>query len=332
MKQKVLFVAHMLRGHVLVFHLPYMKWFQEQGYEVHLCSCNDTEKPVTEVPYCDRFFDLPFQRSPFGRQNLQVYREIKKLVDREDYALIHCHTPVGGMVGRLAARGARKRGTRVLYTAHGFHFFTGAPLRNWLLFYPAERFLARFTDLLITINREDEARARRFPARRVARTNGIGVDLSRFEPPADRAAVRAELGIGPDAPMVICVGEHSARKNHETVLRACAGEKDVQVFFSGVGEREDSLRELAAELGMAERTHFLGFRPCRKGFPWPRWRPWRQACPVWYPTCAAMPISSAPWTGECCARPWTRRASHRIFTFCWSTRRCGGRWGSATAA
>ena len=157
MKQKVLFVAHMLRGHVLVFHLPYMKWFQEQGYEVHLCSCNDTEKPVTEVPYCDRFFDLPFQRSPFGRQNLQVYREIKKLVDREDYALIHCHTPVGGMVGRLAARGARKRGTRVLYTAHGFHFFTGAPLRNWLLFYPAERFLARFTDLLITINREDEA-------------------------------------------------------------------------------------------------------------------------------------------------------------------------------
>lgn len=261
MKQKVLFVAHMLRGHVLVFHLPYMKWFQEQGYEVHLCSCNDTEKPVTEVPYCDRFFDLPFQRSPFGRQNLQVYREIKKLVDREDYALIHCHTPVGGMVGRLAARGARKRGTRVLYTAHGFHFFTGAPLRNWLLFYPAERFLARFTDLLITINREDEARARRFPARRVARTNGIGVDLSRFEPPADRAAVRAELGIGPDAPMVICVGEHSVRKNHETVLRACAGEKVVQVFFSGVGEREDSLRELAAELGMAERTHFLGFRP-----------------------------------------------------------------------
>ena len=108
MKQKVLFVAHMLRGHVLVFHLPYMKWFQEQGYEVHLCSCNDTEKPVTEVPYCDRFFDLPFQRSPFGRQNLQVYREIKKLVDREDYALIHCHTPVGGMVGRLAARGEVK--------------------------------------------------------------------------------------------------------------------------------------------------------------------------------------------------------------------------------
>ena len=165
------------------------------------------------------------------------------------------------MVGRLAARGARKRGTRVLYTAHGFHFFTCAPLKNWLLFYPAERFLARFTDLLITINREDEARARRFPARRVARINGIGVDLSRFDSQADRAAVRAELGIAPDAPVVICVGEHSARKNHETVLRACAGEKDVQVLFGGVGEREESLKALARELGMAERTHFLGFRP-----------------------------------------------------------------------
>ena len=261
MSRKVLFVATVLRMHVLVFHLPYMRWFQEQGYEVHLCCANDTPDPHPQVPYCDRWVELPFSRTPVSAGNREVFRRLKQLIDAEDYALIHCNTPVGGLLGRLAARAARKRGTRVVYTAHGFHFFTGAPLKNWLLFYPAERFLARFTDLLITINREDEARARRFPARRVARINGIGVDLSRFDSQADRAAVRAELGIAPDAPVVICVGEHSARKNHETVLRACAGEKDVQVLFGGVGEREESLKALARELGMAERTHFLGFRP-----------------------------------------------------------------------
>lgn len=260
MKKKVLFVAHMLRGHVLPFHLPYMKWFQEQGYEVHLCSRNDTGASADAVPYCDRFFDLPFERSPLRKENFQVYRQIKKLVEEEDYALVHCHTPSGGLTGRLATRNARKKGTRVLYTAHGFHFFTGAPLKNWLLFYPAECFLARMTDLLITINREDERRARRFPARKTARVNGVGVDLSRFETPVDRAKIRAELGLGAEEPVAICVGEHSARKNHETVLRAVAPLPQVKLIFCGAGEREPALRALAEELGMTERTLFLGFR------------------------------------------------------------------------
>ena len=129
MSRKVLFVATVLRMHVLVFHLPYMRWFQEQGYEVHLCCANDTPDPHPQVPYCDRWVELPFSRSPFSADNREVFRRLKQLIDAEDYALIHCNTPVGGLLGRLAARAARKRGTRVVYTAHGFHFFTGAPLK-----------------------------------------------------------------------------------------------------------------------------------------------------------------------------------------------------------
>lgn len=265
MNKKILFVATMLRGHVMVFHLPYMKWFQEHGYEVHLCARNDTEQPVVSVPYCDRFMELNFERSPLSRGNAAVYRQLKKIVDEGDYALIHCHTPVGGMLGRMSARAARRRGTKVLYTAHGFHFFNGAPLKNWLLFYPAERYLARYTDLLITINGEDELRARSFPAKQVARINGIGVDLSRFEMPVEqapvnRAAVRASLGIGIDEPVIITVGEHSVRKNHATLLRAAATLPGVQVLLCGWGEKRQELEMLATELHMAERTHFLGFR------------------------------------------------------------------------
>ncbi len=260
MKRKVLFVATVLRGHVLVFHLPYMQWFQQQGYEVHLCCRNDTPDPNVTVPFCDRFIELPFERSPLNRANLAVYRRLKALIDQEDYALIHCNTPVGGMLGRLCARAARRKGTKVVYTAHGFHFFTGAPLKNWLLFYPAERFLSRYTDLLITINGEDERRAQAFHARKAALVNGVGVDLSRFDQPVDRAAVRRALGLAEDTPVVICVGEHSVRKNHETVLRAVALLPQAHALLCGVGEKEAELRALAQELGIAQRVHFLGFR------------------------------------------------------------------------
>ena len=260
MKRKVLFVATVLRGHVLVFHLPYMRWFREQGYEVHLCCANDTPDPAPVVPECDRWIELPFSRSPFSPANRAVYRRLRALIDAEDYALIHCNTPVGGLLGRLAARSARHRGTRVVYTAHGFHFFTGAPLKNWLLFYPAERLLSRWTDLLITINGEDYARARRFHAGQVALVGGVGVALERFRAPVDRSAVRAALGLGDSEAVVITVGEHSARKNHETVLSAVAPLPGVHVLLCGVGERQEALEAQARALGMADRTHFLGFR------------------------------------------------------------------------
>jgi len=260
MKQKVLFVATVLRGHMLVFHLPYMKWLREQGYEVHCCAGNDTGEPNPDVPHCDRYIDLAFDRSPLSARNIAAYRQLKALIDTEHYALIHCHTPVGGMLSRLAARGARKHGTRVLYTAHGFHFYTGAPLLNWLLYYPAERWLSRFTDLLITINREDDARARRFHARETALVSGVGVDTARFSAPVDRAAARASLGLGAADRVVITVGEHIPRKNHLTCIEAVARLDGVTLLFCGVGEQETLLRERAEALGVAQRVRFLGFR------------------------------------------------------------------------
>ena len=260
MSKKVLFVATVLRGHVLVFHLPYMRWFQQQGYEVHLCCRNDTDGEVTQVPFCDRYFDLPFERSPFHRGNVQVYRQLKQIINENDYAIVHCHTPVGGMLARLAARKARRQGTRVIYTAHGFHFFKGAPLKNWLLFYPAERLLARWTDLLLTMNEEDAERARRLPAVQTACVNGVGVDLSRFDPPADRREMRDQLGLARDAKVIISVGEHSKRKNHQAILRAAAKLPDVQVLLCGWGEGLEKLKTLAGELNIADRVHFLGFR------------------------------------------------------------------------
>ena len=260
MKGKVLFAATVLRGHILVFHLPYMRWFQEQGYEVHCCARNDTEEETPVVPYCDRYLDMPFERSPLHPGNRGVYRQLKTLIDTQDYALIHCHTPVGGSLTRLAARDARRRGTRVMYTAHGFHFYDGAPLPNWLLFYPAERMLSRFTDLLVTINAQDYARALRFHARETALVAGVGVDTARFGAPVERAAVRASLGLAADAKVVMTVGEHIPRKNHATCLHAIAAAPEATLIFCGVGEQTQALMAQAKHLGVAHRVLFLGFR------------------------------------------------------------------------
>ena len=260
MNKKVLFVATVLRGHILVFHLPYMQWFRDQGYEVHCSARNDTADPTPMVPCCDRYIELAFERSPLHPGNRVAYKQLKQLMDQEGYALVHCHTPVGGMLARLAARASRKQGTKVVYTAHGFHFYSGAPLLNWLLYYPAERLLSWYTDLLITINREDAARAIHFHARETALVEGVGVDLTRFAVPVDRATVRAGLGIAQETPVVITVGEHIPRKNHEACIRAIAAIPGLTLLFCGVGELEAPLRALAEALAIADRVQFLGFR------------------------------------------------------------------------
>ena len=154
--KKVLFVATVVKTHIMVFHIPYLEWFKKNGYEVHVCAKNDYEnKDECIIPYCDKYHDLPFERSPFKANNLKVYKKLKEIINTNNYDIIHCHTPMGGALTRLAAHKARNRGTKVLYTAHGFHFYKGSPLINWLVYYPVERWLARYTDVLITINEED---------------------------------------------------------------------------------------------------------------------------------------------------------------------------------
>ena len=156
MSKTVLFVASVTKKHIIQFHLPYMKWLQEHGYKVHVCAGDDFEpdEPKT-VPYCDEYFIVPFYRSPFATRNFRSYRELRKLIAENKYELVHCHTPVAAAIARYALRTARKKqGTKVLYTAHGFHFYEGAPKIS-KLYYLAEKIMARYTDAIITINRED---------------------------------------------------------------------------------------------------------------------------------------------------------------------------------
>ena len=182
-------------GFVPQFERNNLKILQNMGYRVHYASNFknphygfDNQRLKGTGIICHQ---VDFERSPFCiRQNLQAYRQVKDLLKKIPFDFIHCHTPMGGVIGRLAAENFRRKKQeeqteiKVLYTAHGFHFFRGAPLLNWLLYYPAERWLAHYTDSLITINNEDYRRAKRFHLRKngtVWKVNGVGINMEAYQ-------------------------------------------------------------------------------------------------------------------------------------------------------
>lgn len=262
--KKVLFIATVVKLHIMRFHIPYLKWFKEKGFEVHVCAKNDYEnKNDCKIPYCDKYYDLPFERSPFKKNNFYVQKELRKIIDKNSYNIIHCHTPMGGTLGRIAARKTRNQGTKVFYTAHGFHFYKGAPLINWLIYYPVERYLARYTDTLITINKEDFNRAKKFKTNKVEYVPGVGIDTDTLEKvTVDKVSKRREIGIKENEFMILSVGELNRNKNHKVIIKALAKLQNNQIKYvlCGQGPLENDLKKLTRELKIEAQVKFLGFR------------------------------------------------------------------------
>ncbi len=262
MPKKVLLCAT-VDYHFKAFHVPYMKWFKEQGWEVHVAANGNMD-----LPYVDEKFNVPIQRSPFNRTNIKAYAELKSIIDENKYEIIHCHTPMGGVLARLAARHARKNGTKVIYTAHGFHFCQGAPVLNWLVYYPLEKFLSYFTDCLITINEEDYQLAvnRRFRASRIKYVHGVGVNTERFRPAQEsyKRESKQTIGYQPDDILLFYAAEFNQNKNQQLLLHALASVKDdvpnVKLLLAGEGQLKEQCQDLAKELGIEDQVDFLGYR------------------------------------------------------------------------
>ena len=261
--KKVLFVATVVQKHINVFHLPFLKQFQANGYKTYVAASNDTEQPKVEIPYCDEYVEIKFKRNPFHPSNIPAFFKLRKLIRSNRFDIIHCHTPVGGVLGRLASIGYRKKGMKVYYTAHGFHFYKGAPLKNWLLYYPIEKLCSYFTDVLLTINLEDyDLAKRKMKAKKVEYTPGVGIDLSRFATEVDRKAKREEIGVPEDAFLLLSVGEVNENKNHKVIVQALAKLNDPSIHYAiaGIGPEKDRLLALADQLGVGEQLHLLGYR------------------------------------------------------------------------
>lgn len=313
MEEKKALIVTTVSGFVPQFERNNVRILQELGYEVHYASNfhnpsygKDNTRLLGTGIVCHQ---IDMERSPFRlRSLLLAYRQLKQLMGQISFGLVHCHTPVGGAVARLAAaavgrrgkslgyresaaadrerRGGKTPGCKVIYTVHGFHFYRGAPLVNWLLYYPAERWLARYTDVLITINREDYARAKKFSSGKrakrrgrplqVYRIGGVGMDWEKYQTLPDiRQQKRESLQVGGDDFLLLSVGELSRRKNHKVVLKALSrlmhqkgvaaipgrnGAGQVKYLIAGEGKKRSNLERFIHKEGLGENVRLLGYR------------------------------------------------------------------------
>lgn len=205
------------------------------------------------------------ERNPLAKKNYTLAKkQLLDLMIREKYDVVHCNTPIGGVLGRICAKEAKV--PYVIYQAHGFHFWKGAPLKNWICYYPVERILAHYTDLLITINNEDYARAQKFHLKqdgRVVKVPGVGVDVKKFGGVVvDTAEKRKELKIPENATIYMTVCELIPRKNIDTIIKAFkkANIRNSYLIVCGDGNYKEELQDLIVREKLDERVKLLGFR------------------------------------------------------------------------
>ncbi len=263
---KVLLVAT-VQSHICQFHRPLAAMLHAHGCEIHVAARNNlAEKNGLKLDFAEQVYDVPFQRSPFSPKNLKAYRQLKKIIEEGGYDVVHCNTPVGGVLGRLAARKARRHGTKVFYTAHGFHFYQGAPKKNWLIWYPVEKFMCRCTDKLITITGEDYELARKKLHVQAERIHGVGANSAKYRalPEDECALLREELGYSRTDRLLLCTGELLPNKNQVTAIRAMKelAERfpESRLLLAGNGPTLPELEGEIAQLGLEDCVELLGYR------------------------------------------------------------------------
>lgn len=254
------------------FNIPNIALLQKMGYNIDIAcnfieenTCSDERVQELKAKLHEmglRCFQVDFARNiTHMARNLKALWQVLHLMETEHYAFCHCHSPIGGVVARIAGH---KTGTKIIYTAHGFHFYQGAPVKNRLLYYPVEKFLSRWTDVLITINREDYNRAKKhFHAKKTYYVPGVGIDLKREElTEAQKEAKRKELGIPKNAFLITSVAEFTENKNQKTVIEAVEklGHPNIYFLMCGIGEKKEQLESCVSGRGLGEHIKFAGFR------------------------------------------------------------------------
>jgi glycosyltransferase EpsD len=264
--KKVLLTAT-VQSHIAQFHKPLINMLKENGYEVHVAAKDNlAEKNGLKLDEPDKIFNIPFDRSPLSKNNIIAYQELKKILSKTKYDVVHCNTPMGGVITRLAAKNLRKYGTKVYYTAHGFHFYKGAPLKNWLVYYPIENWLSRYTDKLITITEEDYKIAANKFKTSVYHVHGVGANSNKYYPYSIEKilTLRKKLGYSKDQFILLCTGELNKNKNQSTIIKAVAEVvndiPNIKLLLAGNGPMELKLKSLVNELKINHVVDFLGYR------------------------------------------------------------------------
>ena len=264
--KKVLFVATVFK--FLNFERSDMEILKGMGYEIHVATNMEESDWLKDDGSLDdldlKKHQIDFSRSPFSLHSLTAYRQLKALMDENHFNLLHCHTPVAAAIARLAAMSTRRRGTKVLYTDHGFHFHKKSGIKNWLFYYPVEYIMAFFTDMILAINKEDYDVIQRFHVKEKRYIPGVGVDVRHIMSlKPDRESIRKKIGIPQSAFVILSVGELSTRKNHQVIIEALSQihRDDIYYIICGTGDKKDELQSLVKVYGLEKKVIFAGLLP-----------------------------------------------------------------------
>lgn len=263
MSKKILYIAT-VQSHICQFHIPMLKKLKQDGWEVHVAAKDNlSEKRGLILNEPHEVFDVPFSRNPINKNNIIAYKQVRDIIRTKKYDVIHCHTPMGSVIGRIAGKVNKVK--TIIYTAHGFHFYKGAPIKNWIMYYPVEYILSKFTDILITINKEDYEIAKLFKAKKLMYIPGVGVNTEKFNSDnidIDSVEIRKELGISKEDFIVLSIGELNKNKNHESIIKAISMLKDsnIKYIICGNGPLDKYLIDLADKLNVSEQVILLGYR------------------------------------------------------------------------
>lgn len=260
--KKILFISN-ISNKITNFAIPSITAAQSLGFEFHMAA-NYSNFKDNSSHYNVTLHHIDLDRNPISYKNIKAYKQMMALIKKEKYDVIHCNTPVGGLLGRLC--GKRANVPHVIYTAHGFHFYKGAPFINQFMFKRIEEYLARFTDALITINSEDYHAAKHFHLRsngNVYYIPGVGVNTEDFfVNNMDKKKLKKSLGLEEDAFICVAMGDLIPRKNYKTSIEAISKTENRKINFliCGEGPLLSELKDFAKEKGVEKQIHFLGFR------------------------------------------------------------------------
>ncbi|MBU5294098.1 glycosyltransferase family 4 protein [Anaerosalibacter bizertensis] len=259
--KKILFISN-ISNRITNFAIPSIVAGQSLGYDFHMAA-NYSNFTDDASKYNLTIHHIDIKRNPFNIKNIKAYKQMLDLIKKEEFDVIHCNTPIGGVLGRIC--GAKAGVKKIIYTAHGFHFYKGAPLINNTLYKWVEMYLAKKTDAIITINKEDYEAAKHMKLRNngnVYYVPGVGIDVDAIKKvEVDRTKKRAEFGINDNEFVITAVGRLEKNKNVENMISAIAKANDnVILLLCGKGEQAGDMKDLAKQLNVEDRVIFAGFR------------------------------------------------------------------------
>lgn len=260
--KKILYITNLSRA-INVFCVPHINMLKDQGYTVD-CACYEDKKPNEElIKRGVKFYNIPFSRNPLNPKNLKALKALIEIQKNNRYDIIHVHTPTAAVYGRLLK--LKFKNTKIIYTAHGFHFYQGAPKINWLIYYPIEKILAYLTDTIITINKEDYEIAKKFKIKNKYYIEGVGIDLEKYNSALfDKKKERQKMNISEDSFIILMIADVNKNKNHIQMIKAIellADKKlDIKVLCAGEGPLINDLKEYINKKDIEDYIEMLGFR------------------------------------------------------------------------